>query len=187
VQRISIVGNSGTGKTTMARGIAGALGIPHLELDGLHHLPDWEPIERELFRERVAEFIAADAWVIDGNYSAVQDLVWQRADTVVWLDLPRRTIMRQLIPRTLRRMVTREELWNGNTESWRDLFCLDPTRSILLWAWTRQGKYVERYTQAQRDPANKHLTFIRVRSRMARQRLAAELGAQAPVGGVAAE
>lgn len=187
MQRISIVGNSGTGKTTMAREIAGALGIPHLELDGLHHLPNWEPIERELFRERVAEFIAGDAWVVDGNYSAVQDLIWHRADTVVWLDLPRRTVMRQLLPRTLRRLVTREQLWNGNTESWRDMLSLDPTRSIVLWAWTEHRKYVERYTQAQRDPANRHLTFFRVRSRIDRERLVAELAVQAPVGGAAAE
>ena len=187
MQRISIVGNSGTGKTTMARAIAGALGIPHLELDSIHHLPKWEPIERGLFREKVGAFVAGDAWVVDGNYSAVQDLVWQRADTVVWLDLPRRTIMRQLMLRTLRRMVSREELWNGNTESWRDQFSLDPTRSIVLWAWTEHRNYVARYSQAQRDPANKNLTFIRVRSRAARERLVAELAAHVPVGGVAAE
>jgi adenylate kinase family enzyme len=178
VRRISVVGNSGSGKTTLAAAIAAALDVPHLELDAVFHQPDWKPLEAGLFREKVAGFVAADSWVVDGNYSAVQDLVWQRADTVVWIDLPRRVVMRQLVSRTLRRMITRQELWNGNTESWRYLFCLDPERSILVWAWTSHRKYVQRYAEARRDPANRHLTFIRIPNRTAAGRLVARLAAQ---------
>jgi adenylate kinase family enzyme len=187
VQRISVVGNSGSGKTTLAKAVARELGVPHMELDAVFHQPDWQPLETGLFRARVGEFIAADAWVIDGNYSAVQDLIWARADTVVWIDLPRRTVMRQLIARTLRRMMTRQELWNGNTESWRDLLSLDPERSIIVWAWTGHRKYVRRYTAAQHDPAFRHLTFVPVRSRAAGARLVAGLANQVAAGGVAAE
>lgn len=182
MRRISVVGNSGSGKTTVAIGIASALGVPHLELDAVFHQPNWEPLERELFRARVAQFIAADGWVVDGNYSAVSDLVWQRADTVVWMDLPRRQIMRQLAARTIRRMITRTELWNGNTESLRNLLRLDPEESILLWAWTQHAKYVQRYGSAQRDPANRHLTFIRLRSRAEAARFLADLAAEAARG-----
>jgi adenylate kinase family enzyme len=187
VQRISVVGNSGSGKTTLAKAVASALGIPHLELDAVFHQPDWQPLETDLFRARVAEFIAGDTWVVDGNYSAVRDLIWARADTVLWIDLPRRAVMRQLVARTLRRMATRQELWNGNTESWRDLLSLNPERSIIVWAWTGHRKYVQRYTAAQHDPANEHLRFVRVPSRAAGERLAASLRSQAPAGGVAAE
>jgi adenylate kinase family enzyme len=187
VQRISVVGNSGSGKTTLARAVAQALDIPHLELDSVFHQPNWQPLEESLFRARVGEFIAADAWVVDGNYSAVRDLVWQRADTVIWIDLPRRTVMRQLIARTLRRMATRQELWNGNTEPWRDVLSLDPARSIVMWAWTGHRKYVQRYTAAQQDPAYRHLRFITVRSRAAAARLVASLESQPATGGVAAE
>ena len=87
----------------------------------------------------MAEFAAGDAWVIDGNYSAVQDLVWARADTVVWLDPSRARVMRQLVRRTLRRMARRTELWNGNRESWSNLFRADPEESILRWAWTQHA------------------------------------------------
>jgi adenylate kinase family enzyme len=160
-----VVGNSGSGKTTVATAIARDIDVPHLELDAVFHQPDWQPLEREVFRARVAQFIAGDGWVVDGNYSAVSDLVWQRADTVVWMDLPRRQIMRQLAARTLRRMVTRTELWNGNTESLGNLLRLDPEQSILRWAWTQHAKYVERYGTAQHDPANRHLTFVRLTSR----------------------
>ena len=187
MRRISVVGNSGSGKTTLAAAIAAALGVPHLELDAVFHQPGWRPLETELFRARVAEFVAQDGWVTDGNYSAVRDLVWQRADTVVWIDLPRRVVIWQLARRTLRRMITREELWNGNKESWRYLFCLDPDRSVLVWAWTAHHKYVQRYAAAQRDPANQHLAFIRVRDRAAANRLVAGLEGQraASSGGAA--
>jgi adenylate kinase family enzyme len=94
VRRVSVVGNSGSGKSTVAAALAAALGVPHLELDGVFHQPGWEPLPADSFRAVVAAAVAGDGWVLDGNYSAVRDLVWARADTVVWLDLPRRTVMR---------------------------------------------------------------------------------------------
>jgi adenylate kinase family enzyme len=160
VRRISVVGISGAGKTTLARQLAAALGIPHLELDSVFHQRGWQPLPLEDFRARVAEFAVGDAWVIDGNYSRVQDLVWARADTVVWLDPPRWRVMTQLVPRTLGRMVRRTELWNGNRESWTGLFRADPEQSILGWAWTRHGPTRERYRRARADPANARLRFI---------------------------
>jgi adenylate kinase family enzyme len=193
VRRVSVVGNSGSGKTTVAAALAGAIGAPHLELDAVFHQPNWKPLDTETFRAKVGAIVTADAWVVDGNYDRVRDLIWQRADTVVWLDLPRRTVMRQLILRTLRRMATREELWNGNTEPWRDLFRLDPEQSILRWAWTQHDKYVGRYGAAIHDPANAHLTFIRLTSPAEVARFVAGLtppphgAAGQPAGGSAGE
>jgi adenylate kinase family enzyme len=163
VRRISVVGNSGSGKTTLARSLAAALAVPYLELDSVFHQPDWQPLDRALFVQRVDEFSQAPGWVVDGNYSAVRELVWSRADTVIWLDLPRRRVMRQVIWRTLRRLATKAELWNGNREQWRNLFG-PPEESIIAWAWTKHRMYRDRYLSAQADPANAHLTFLRVRS-----------------------
>jgi adenylate kinase family enzyme len=182
VRRVSVVGNSGSGKTSLAVALARAIGAPHLELDAVFHQPNWQPLETELFQARVAEFIAADTWVVDGNYSKVRYLIWQRADTVVWLDLPRYRVMRQLLARTLRRMITKQELWNGNTEPLANLFQLDPHESILAWAWTQHHRYAERYRAAQQDPAHRHLTFVRVASRAAADQLVARAAAQ-PGGG----
>jgi adenylate kinase family enzyme len=164
VRRISVVGNSGSGKTTIARGVAAALGVPHLELDAVFHQPGWQPLETSEFRRIVAEFTAGPGWVVDGNYSKVRDIVWGRADTVIWVDPPRHRVMRQLLRRTLHRMATRAELWNGNREPWSNLFRLHPEQSILAWAWTSHGRYRERYLAAQADPANAHLTFRRLRT-----------------------
>ena len=161
VRRISLVGNSGSGKTTLARDLAAALGVPHLELDSIFHQPGWQPLDRAVFVRRVDEFTQAPGWVVDGNYSAVRDLVWSRADTVIWLDLPRFLVMRQVIWRTLRRMATNAELWNGNREQWRNLLGR-PEESIIVWAWTKHRTYHDRYLTAQTDPANAHLTFVRL-------------------------
>src|SRR3546814_8302663 len=111
VRRVSVVGVPGAGKSTVGRELARRLGSRFVELDSIHHQPGWTPLPREPFRARVAEELEADTWVVDGNYSAVQDLVWAAADTIVWLDLPRPLIMRRVAGRTLRRAITREELW----------------------------------------------------------------------------
>ncbi|WP_245642205.1 hypothetical protein [Nonomuraea candida] len=137
--------------------------MPWLELDSIFHMQNWTPRPEAEFRAEVERFTAADGWVVDGNYSAALDLVWSRADAVVWFDLPRRTVMRRLAVRTLRRMVTGAELWNGNKESFRFLFNKD--ESILYWAWTRHASDSERFRRAAADPANARLTFVRVASR----------------------
>lgn len=160
MQRISVVGNSGSGKTTLARRLAWALGVPHLELDSVFHLPNWQPLDSEEFRAVVSQFTSAPAWIVDGNYSAVRDIVWDRADTVIWIDPPRHTVMRRLAARTFRRMATGTELWNGNRERFRYLF--NRGESIIAWAWTSHHKYRTRYLAAQDDPGNAHLSFIRI-------------------------
>jgi len=165
VRRVSVVGNSGSGKSTLARKLAATLGVPHLELDGVFHQPGWEPLPPDEFKKVVAAQTAEDGWVIDGNYSAVRPVIWARADTVVWLDLPRRTVMRQVTWRTVRRALTQEELWNGNREPAANFLRWDPEESVISWAWHKHGEYRDRYAAAAKDPASAHLTFIRLGSR----------------------
>jgi adenylate kinase family enzyme len=165
MRRVSVVGNSGSGKTTLAKALAERLGSVHVELDGIYHQAGWQPLEVEEFRRRVSEVVAGERWVVDGNYSKVRDLVWARADTVVWLDLPRAAVMRQLAVRTAARGLLRRPLWNGNRERLVNLFRLDPEESVLAWAWTRHAVYRSTYGQASADPAWGHLRFVRLQSR----------------------
>jgi adenylate kinase family enzyme len=174
VQRVSVVGNSGSGKSTVARELAAALGVPYLELDSVFHQPGWEPLPEDEFRRVVEAAAAGDSWVMDGNYSAVRPLVWARADTVVWLDLPKWIVMRRVVWRTLRRAVTRQELWNGNREPLRNFLTWAPEESIISWAWHNHGKYRDRYAAAAADPACGHLTFVRLTSRRAVSRFLTE-------------
>lgn len=171
-----MVGVSGSGKSTLGRQLADRLGLPFLELDAVFHQPGWVPLPDDQFRSRVADLALADGWVIDGNYSAVLPLVWARADTVVWLDPPRRTFMRRLIWRSLIRVVRRTELWNGNTERWRYLLTVDQEESVISWAWHRYPVYRQRYTAAAADPANAHLAFHRITGRAEADRLLACAG-----------
>lgn len=130
---------------------------------------------------RVGRIVTGEGGVVDGNYSTVRDLAWTRADTVVWFDLPRRTVMCQVLLRTLRRTLTRVELWNGNREPITGLFRLDPRESLLRWAWTRHETYHRRFSAAARDPVYAHLSFVRIGSRAdGRRLLAAQPGSGTP-------
>jgi adenylate kinase family enzyme len=166
-----VVGNSGAGKSTVARELAARLNVPHVELDAIFHQPGWTPLPKDEFAARVAAAAGEEGWVIDGNYSVVRPLVWARADTVVWLDPPRRVVIRRIVWRTIRRAAIRAELWNGNRERWKNLFTWNAEESVIAWSWRKHRAYKERYGAAARDPANAHLEFIRITSRADRQQL----------------
>ena len=164
MQRVSVVGTSGTGESTLARELARRLGASWLEVDSVYHQAGGTPRDASEFRDRVAAAGAGERWVSDGTYSAVRDLVWARADTVVWLDLPRRTVMRRITWRTLRRVAGRAELWNGNRERWRNVFTWDKDESVIAWAWQTYDSRRERYAALAADPANARLRFVRLTS-----------------------
>ena len=167
MRHICVVGTSGSGKSHLAGRISAALDLPHVELDGLYHQADWVPASREEFREAVLKALTSyeqvnGGWVVDGNYrSHVGDILVDRADTWVWLDYPRRVVMVRVLRRTLDRTLFRRVLWNGNRESWRNLFRRDPELNILLWAWTTHPANRARLGAA---CAESEIPWIRLRS-----------------------
>jgi adenylate kinase family enzyme len=163
-RRVSVIGSSGSGKTTLARQLARLIEAPHVELDALNHQAGWQPLPRHELVTRVTALITADSWVVDGNYS-LRDVLWPAADTVVWLDLPRPTVVRQLVGRSIKRVVTRQELWNGNRESLRTSLSWNPDTSLIRWSWTQHPVIARATVEAMSDPAWQHLRFVRLRSR----------------------
>jgi adenylate kinase family enzyme len=161
-RRVSVVGTSGSGKTTTARRIAERFDIPHVELDALHWGPGWTPAPRQVFRARVAGEVQGDTWVVDGNYSKVRDIVWNRAEMVVWLDYALPVILGRLVRRTVRRSVKQEELWNGNRESLR--VSLFSRESVVLWALRTYWRHRKEYSALLERPEYAHLTMVRLTS-----------------------
>ena len=162
-QRISIVGTSGSGKTTLARQVAQQLQIPHIELDELHWEPNWTEASDQVFRDRIAAALKGDRWVVDGNYSKVRPIIWNKADTVVFLDYPFWVVMSQLLQRTLKRSLSQEELWSGNRESLRKSFLSQD--SILLWMLRTYAKNRKKYPALLNQPEYLHLSVVHLRSR----------------------
>lgn len=160
--RIVVSGTTGSGKTTLAHEIAAIIGAPHVELDALHWEPNWTEAEAAVFRARVAEATAGERWVVDGNYAMVRDLTWGRAELLVWLDYPIGRIFWQLLCRTSRRVVTREELWQGNRERLRTAFF--SRDSLFVWALQTHWKRRRTYPPQLREPAHAHLRVVRIRS-----------------------
>jgi adenylate kinase family enzyme len=125
--RIAITGSSGNGKTTLARELERAAGLRHVETDALHHGPNWESCGADVLRERVLAATEGDDWVVDSMYHAtIGYAAADRADIVLWLDLPLHVTLRRLLRRTYVRRFKKVELWNGNYETggwdaWRHL------------------------------------------------------------------
>ena len=141
MRHVAVIGGSCTGKTTLSRRLAQRLGVPHVELDALHHDPGWQEAPAEVLQERVAGALAAapDGWVVDGNYHGkLGTSVLERADTVVFLDLPHHVALRRVLWRTLSRVVSRKELWNGNRETLGNALSRN---SIVWWVVRQHGSY----------------------------------------------
>ncbi|MHB8856554.1 MAG: P-loop NTPase family protein [Bellilinea sp.] len=161
-QRIIVVGSTGSGKTTLAETIAQRLGLVHVEIDALHWDPDWREADLWVFRERLSEALAGSAWVVDGNYAKVRDIIWPRADTLIWLELPLAVVLWRLFWRTVRRVVTREELWNGNKETFRGAFFSKD--SLLVYVFKSRKKHRQTYPDLFRQPEYSHLRLIHFRT-----------------------
>jgi adenylate kinase family enzyme len=174
-RRINVVGTTGSGKTTTARQIARRLGLPHVELDALHWDPNWTEAPLDVFRQRIAQALAGDAWVVDGNYTKARDLIWGRVELVVWLDYSLSVIMRQLARRTIRRTLLREELWNGNRERFREAFF--GRDSILWWALTTHRSRRARYQAVFARPQDHSFAMVQLPSPRATRDWLAELPA----------
>ena len=172
-QRIVVIGTTGSGKTTLAHRLASRQGAPHIELDALHWDAHWTMAPLPVFRERVAQALAGAAWVVDGNYSKVRDLVWPRAELIVWLDYGLPLIFWRLFWRSLRRSLAREELWNGNRERLRDQFF--SRDSLFLWALQTNRRHRAEYAALLGRPEHAHLKLVRLRSPAATRRWLANM------------
>ena len=158
--RVAVVGTSCSGKTTFAQQLAARLGVPHVELDALYWGSAWTV--RPEFHHDVAVAAEQPRWVIDGNYTAVRELVWSRATTIVWLDYSFPRVFGRALRRTALRIVGRERLYGGNRETVRNsLFSAD---GIPWWVIRTHAKRRREFPVLLARPQYSHATVMRFRT-----------------------
>ncbi|MDY1003466.1 MULTISPECIES: AAA family ATPase [unclassified Curtobacterium] len=169
-RRVLVAGTAGVGKTTTAQRIARAIGAPHTELDGMYHGPGWTALPD--FEARVDEVTSAPTWVSEWQYRQVRQLLVERADTLVWLDLPKPVAFVRLLRRTIRRRLHRTVLWNGNVEPPLWTFF---TRSehILRWGIAKRNEMRQRVPVLAADTP--HLRVVHLRSQREIERFVGRL------------
>jgi hypothetical protein len=169
-QRILVLGRTGSGKTTLARELAASRRVPHIELDALYFAADFSTVPPQVLRERTIEAIAGDRWVTDGNKSAVRDLVWPRADTVIWLDYPLVVCLWRLGKRAAWRTstLTARAAETGDKAGLpRQL--LAAAKGVLTALRSHRGQR-STYPSMFAEPKNQHLAVVRLRSPRATRR-----------------
>jgi adenylate kinase family enzyme len=160
-KRIVVVGTTSSGKSTLAERLADKFGYDFIELDALHWEPGWREAPLEVFRRRLETATQGRAWVVAGNYSAVRDIVWPRAEAVIWLDYPLPIVFSRLWRRTWRRWWHQEELWNGNRESIWTHLKLWSQESLFHWLFKTYWRRKREYPMLLSLPKHEHLELIR--------------------------
>ena len=160
--RIAVLGTSCSGKTTLARTLASMLDTRHIELDALHWQPNWVQMPIEEFREQAEEAVKPDRWVMDGNYGKIRDIVWGRATALIWLNYPLPFVFWRGLCRCTKRILTREEIFNGNRESVRLTFL--SRDSLLLWILQTHGRRRKEYPELFKAPHFSHLEVVELNS-----------------------
>ncbi len=177
--RISVVGLSGSGKTTVARKLAGLVNAPHVELDALHWVnPGWVEPPDEEFHAAVGRALAGDDWVVEGNYRSARAVYWARVELLVWLDLPLWLTTWRALWRSLRRVGSSEPLWGTQRESLRHSV-LSP---VSPWIWNLRVHRLRRrqFTALAAELEHRGGLAVRMRSQRAVDEWMEQLTNQAP-------
>lgn len=162
-KRVVIVGVTGSGKSTLAERLARRFDMDFIELDALHWEPNWQEAPADIFRARVEKASQADKWILAGNYRAVRDITWPKADALIWLDYPFLLVLWQLTRRNFKRWWTRELLWGTNYEPFWIHLKIWSKASLYNWLiqtyWRRKKEYALLLSQ----PEHRQLKVIRFR------------------------
>ncbi|MEN3271526.1 MAG: hypothetical protein V7636_287 [Actinomycetota bacterium] len=167
MRRVVVIGNTGSGKSTLGAALATTLGVPFTDSDDLFWLPGWTERPNDDFRSALDDATSGDGWVLVGNYlSRATDITWPRADTIVWLDLSLPLVVSRSVRRTTKRAITRQVVCNGNTEKLRFLLPERLGGETPLWAYAIRHHKVHRpIIETMLAGARDDLTIHRLRSR----------------------
>jgi adenylate kinase family enzyme len=160
-RRILVVGATASGKSLLAEKLAQRLGLVYIEMDALYWKPGWVESNDEEFRARVEAATCFPGWVLAGNYGKVRDIVWPRAEALIWLDYPFLLVLGRLWNRTWRRWRTKELLWGTNYEQLFPQFKLWSKESLFNWLVQSYGRHKRQYPQLFARPEYSHIQVYR--------------------------
>lgn len=180
-RRIVVLGDSCSGKSTLAQRLAEGLDARYVELDALYWRPHWTPAPVDEFLEALTTVASRDRWVTAGNYtSRAQVTTWPRAELIVWLDLPLWRVLPRMVRRTWRRWRNREVLWGTNVEEpWQHLRLWEVDKNLFSYTVLRHRSRRAAYIQAMLDPRWAHARWVRLRSSAEIEAFARDFEAQA--------
>ena len=163
MNKINVIGTTGSGKTTFSSALAQQLQIEYIEIDKVYWKPNWREPEEQEFLDKLSNSIIGAEWVLDGNYSRARKLIWESADTVIWLDYGYFRTLWQLVKRSITRSYIKQELWagTGNSESFSRLFSKN---SIILWFFRRYHLNRRRLPELISREEFGHIKFIKLTS-----------------------
>lgn len=159
-----IIGVTGSGKSTLAERLAKRFDLNYIELDALYWEPNWQAASLEVFRARVEESTQAEKWIVAGNYHMVRDIIWSRAEAILWLDYSLWRVFWQLTHRNFKRWWTQELLWGTNREPLWVHFKLWSKDSLYNWLFQTYWRRRRECPMLLSQPEHQHLKLIRFRS-----------------------
>ncbi len=176
-RRTLVIGPSCGGKSTLARQLADAVDAMHVELDSLFWNPGWRQTPVDDFRSAVESAVARDRWVIDGNYFGTLGLTVPRATAIVWLNFPLRTVLWQVVRRSVVRAWHKTPVCGGNYETMRRSFL--SRESIILWALTSHRQRRQKCHELQDEMVGGEKLFIELKNHQESTRFLEELADKA--------
>ncbi|KDM89887.1 shikimate kinase [Photobacterium galatheae] len=164
MQRINVIGTSGSGKSTFSQKLADALGYPYIEMDALFWQPNWAESTDEAFFATLEQALASPQWVLDGNYHRTVPIKWRQVDTIIWVDYSLTRTLFQAVKRAITRCLSQQELWpgTGNRETFQKTFL--SRDSIVWWTMKTYSKNRARYLAVMADPNFAHIRFVQLRT-----------------------
>ncbi len=163
-KRVVVVGVTSSGKSTLAEKLAQRFALKYIELDALYWEPNWQPAPLEIFRARVEKAMQTEKWITAGNYYVVRDLLWPKAEAVIWLDYSLGRVLWQLTRRSLSRWWTRELLWGTNYEPFWIHLKLWSKDSLYNWLFQTYWRRRREYPMLLSQPEHQHLKLIRFKN-----------------------
>jgi len=164
MKRINVIGTSGSGKSHFSKRLAKKLDFQYIELDAMYWQSNWQEPEINEFLTKLEKTLKTQYWVLDGNHSKTNTIKWKHVDTIVWIDYSFSRTFKQILSRSIKRSLNRNEIWKGtgNRESFKRNFF--SSKSVILWMLKNYSKTKEKYDKLFNDDKFKNINLIHITS-----------------------